>query len=138
MAGGVDGHGGGIVGLVELLNSHGEAIEYELLTIGKHIDQLGTRRLTWRDLKVVALGSPPNGALHRSVDPEAAAWTPATYLAAALVDYQALALWQNSKKGSPKPRPVPRPHDKPAGKKRNVADVATAALKAKKVADSAG
>lgn len=122
MAGGVDGHGGGIGGLVELLNSHGEAIEYELLTIGKHIDQLGSRKLTWRDLKVVVLGSPPGGALHRSVDPEGALWTPTSYLSAALVDEVGLLLWQNGSGKGPKPKQVIRPGQKPRQRRNLTAE----------------
>lgn len=44
---------GGIYGLLELLDEHQEAIEYELLVIGRHLDELGTRALTWRDLYVL-------------------------------------------------------------------------------------
>lgn len=132
MAGGVDGHGGGIVGLVRLLNEHGEAIEYELLTIGRHIDNLGTRRLTWRDLKVVALGSPPGGALHRSIDPLGAGWTADTYLLAAVADYEALSVWQRGGKKNNKPKPVWRPNVK-AEKKKSL--TAEALSRSKAVAD---
>jgi hypothetical protein len=111
MAGSIDGVRGGIIGLVQLLNEHGEAIEYELLTIGKHISDLGTKRLSWRDLKVVVTQSPPRGALHRSIDPKGWGWSADTYLLAALTDLSAAGNWQRAgNKNKPRPTPVPRPN----------------------------
>lgn len=126
MAGVLRDHGGGIRGLLRFLREHGEAIEYELLTLGLHIDYLGTRKLTWRDLKVVVLGSPPGGALHRSIDPKGALWQPDTYLLAGVVDFLAVQIWQQSKKGTRKPEPVWRPNVKP---KKQGRSLTAAALK---------
>lgn len=44
---------GGIAGLLDLVDEHQEAIEYELLLIGRHLDELGTPALSWRDLYVL-------------------------------------------------------------------------------------
>lgn len=45
---------GGIDGLLALIDEHEEAIEFELLNIGRHLDELGTPALSWRDLYVLA------------------------------------------------------------------------------------
>lgn len=108
---------GGIFGLLQLLRQYGEAVEYELLTVGLRLDQLGTKRLTWRDLKVVVACSPPGGALHRAIDPEAAQWDPSTYLIAQVVDLLNAGNWQRAgNKHLRHPDPVWRPHQ--AQKKR--------------------
>jgi hypothetical protein len=113
VAGVLRDHCGGILGLLRLLTEHGEAIEYELLTIGKHIDDLGTRRLSWRDLLVVVKQAPPQGALHRALDPEGWGWTVDSYLLAADVDYAAAAAWQRAgDKRKKRPDPILRPGQK--------------------------
>lgn len=53
MAEGLDREAGGIFGLLDLVDEHREAIEYELLLIGRHLDELGTPALSWRDLFVL-------------------------------------------------------------------------------------
>lgn len=47
------GEAGGIEGLLALIDEHEEAIEYELLAMGRHLDELGTAALSWRDLFVL-------------------------------------------------------------------------------------
>jgi hypothetical protein len=44
---------GGIFGLLDLVDEHREAIEFELIQIGRDLDQLGTPALSWRDLYVL-------------------------------------------------------------------------------------
>ena len=44
---------GGIFGLLDLVDEHREAIEYELLVIGRRLDELSTAALSWRDLFVL-------------------------------------------------------------------------------------
>lgn len=137
MAGGFHGDRGGIIGLVRLLEEHGEAIEYELLTVGKHIDDLGTRRLSWRDLKVVATQAPPKGALHRALDPEGWAWSSDTYLIAGLIDLGAVANWQRAgDKHRARPTPLPRPGEKAKKTKRK--SLTAAALAAREENQNAG
>lgn len=53
MAEGLHGQAGGIVGLLELIDEHQEAVEFELLLIGRHLDELGTPALSWRDFLVL-------------------------------------------------------------------------------------
>jgi hypothetical protein len=136
VAGGVDGHGGGIVGLVRLLNEHGEAIEYELLTIGRNLEHLGTRHLSWRDLKVVVNQAPPGGALHRSLDPKGWAWGADTYMLAGLVDLTAAANWQRAgDKHKKRPDPLPRPNEKKPKKKSLTQQVLEQRQKDREAAD---
>lgn len=53
MARRIVGRRGGILGLLNLVDEHQEAIEYELLIIGRHLSELGSPALTWRDLYVL-------------------------------------------------------------------------------------
>lgn len=53
MAEGLEGEAGGIYGLLDLVDEHQEAIEFELLVIGRHLDELGTAALSWRDMYVL-------------------------------------------------------------------------------------
>lgn len=65
MGRGVQGVAGGIGGLHRLLTEHGGAVERDLLCAGLRRDDLGTERLTWRDLLVFVRYSPPESALAR-------------------------------------------------------------------------
>lgn len=110
MAGGIRDHRGGIVGLAELIRSNGEAIEFELLTRGLHLDRLGTKHLTWRDLKVLVRHLPPGNALQRERHGDAAYWTIDTYLLALIGDALQGANWQRAgDKHATRPKPIPRP-----------------------------
>ncbi|WAB09125.1 tail assembly chaperone [Arthrobacter phage Eesa] len=104
---------GGICSLAGLLEDHGEAIEYDLLVMGRRLDDLGTELLTWRDLLVVVKQSGPSSALARALQPELAAWANGQVLAdllATAVDLLAGANWQRQgKKSAPKPKRVKRP-----------------------------
>ncbi|PRB14463.1 hypothetical protein [Microbacterium sp. MYb62] len=44
---------GGIFGLLDLVDEHQEAIEFELLVIGRRLAELSTAALSWRDLFVL-------------------------------------------------------------------------------------
>lgn len=63
---------GGIAGLVRLIRDHGEAVEYDLITIGLRLDWLGTEALSWRDLWVIVRQAPRDSAIRRAVDPKVA------------------------------------------------------------------
>lgn len=110
---------GGIFGLVAFLREHGEAVEYHLLTLGLRLDELGSGRLSWRDLWVVCSQAPPGSAIHRSVDPERAAWASGesnAWLLALVADALADGNWQRQgKPNARKPDPVPRPGEKKKG-----------------------
>ena len=109
MAGGVEHQPGGILGLLRLLTEHEEAVEYDLITLGLRLDDLGTQRLSWRDLWVIVRQSPRGSALARSIHGQRAAWAQETYLLADIFDVLAAANWQRGGGKGPKPKPFPRP-----------------------------
>lgn len=100
---------GGILGLLRLLTEHEEAVEYDLITLGLRMGDLGTRRLSWRDLWVIVRQSPRGSALARSIHGQRAAWTQETYLLADIFDVLAASNWQRGGGKGPKPKPFPRP-----------------------------
>lgn len=113
MGRGVGHLAGGIVGLYRFLTEHGEAVEFELLYLpGRpRLEDLGTRRLTWRDLLVLVKHAPSTSAIARAVHGEIAAWDANAFLLATVIDVLQLANWQRSgKKRGPKPKPVKRPN----------------------------
>lgn len=103
--------GGGIFGLVDLLDEHEAEIEYDLISHGLRLRQLGTEALTWRDLKIIIELQPPEkSALVRSQDPEGFAWGIAEHLLAIIADSSRARVWQEgSGKSHDKPKPIPRP-----------------------------
>lgn len=110
---------GGIVGLVEFLSEHGEAVEYQLITLGLRLEWLATDRLSWRDLWVIVTQAQPGSPIHRAVDPERAAWASGetnAWLMALVADLLADGNWQRQgKKNARRPDPVPRPGEKKKG-----------------------
>ena len=116
MAGGLRDHGGGIQGLVQLLDEHGEAIEFDLLAVGLRLDDLGTERLTWRDLLVVVRQSPLGSALDRSQHGEDSQWTLANQLGAIIADRLDILIWQNGGGKGDQPEPILRPGVTPRGR----------------------
>ena len=111
MAGGRGGLGGGIFGLVEVIDEHQEAVEYDLIAHGLRLRQLGTEALTWRDLKIIIELQPPEkSALARTKDPEEVAWGISEHLLAIIADTTRVRVWQEgSGKAKDKPKPIPRP-----------------------------
>ena len=116
MGRGVEHRVGGILGLCRLLDEYGEAIEYDLLTLGRRLDDLGTPSLSWRDLYVITRHLPPTSALRRAAGEGEEPWTTADYLLALAVDALNGANWQRAGKSSaPRPRPIPRPGETAKG-----------------------
>ena len=94
-----------------LIDEHQEAVEYELINRGLRLYQLGTKRLTWRDLLVITRHSPPGNAIDRAMDPDHM-WGLPEQLAASIVDLLRIANWMQTKDGSKgrnQPKPLPRP-----------------------------
>lgn len=117
MAGAGEGVVGGIQSLRELIADHPEAVEYDLIQLGLRLDDLGTERLTWRDLKVIVTRMPPHkSALQAEKRPDDSPWGLVEHLLAELVDVQHLALWAKTKDGSKnrnRPKPIERPGRRP-------------------------
>lgn len=113
MAGGVGNQRGGIASLCLLLEEHSEAIQYDLLVMGRRLEQLGTPALSWWDLLVIVKHSGPSSALARALQPDLAAWASgmvAADLLAVVADLLAAANWQRQgKKSAPKPKRIKRP-----------------------------
>lgn len=112
MAGRVEGDSGGIFGLLDLLEEHWEALDYDLLTLGLDIRRIGHPDLDWRRLRAVVTFLPSTSAFARSVNGPAAAWTVGDYLLAQAVDALHAANWQRAGGKGQRPKPVPRPTDK--------------------------
>lgn len=61
---------GGIAGLRVILAEHSGAVEYDLLRIGKNLDDLGTPGLSWRDLLVLVTYAQPDTAVFKALNPD--------------------------------------------------------------------
>ena len=116
MAEGLRGHGGGILGLVDLLEEHREALDYDLLTLGLDLNDVGSRHLDWRRLRAVVTYLPATSALGRSVHGDAASWSTTDYLLAAAADALAAGNWQRGGGKGRRPKPIPRPGDEDSTK----------------------
>lgn len=114
---------GGIAGLVSLIERDGEAIDYDLQSLGLSIADLFTGRLTLRRLRDLLAGMPIDGTAvwrkHRratpsgervAVEPPDDFWTPDRDLIAGLTDAVVRLTWAMAgRKGSAPPAPIPRP-----------------------------
>ncbi|WP_141717925.1 DUF5361 domain-containing protein [Nocardia altamirensis] len=112
MAAGVEHRPGGILGLLELCDQHGEAIEADLIRAGLRLRDVGSKRFTWRDFAVLVRESSSDSALLRAMHPERYRWGQVEHLLADLVDVANLLLWSKTKDGSHnrnRPAPYPRP-----------------------------
>lgn len=110
MAGSVGHPVGGILSLLELIDAHGEALEFDLIGLGLRLRDAGSRRFSWRDLWVVVRQSPTTSALARAVHGERVLWSAETHLLAHVADLLAAGNWQRAgRRNAQKPKPVPRP-----------------------------
>lgn len=109
MGRGVGRHRGGIASLVELLSEHGEAIEFDLLSMGLRLSDLGSRLLTWRDLRVIVGNLSRGSALSRAINGDGDHWGIAEHLLASIADTLSLLGWAAGLFRGPKPRPYQRP-----------------------------
>ncbi|WAC65185.1 hypothetical protein OVA14_07230 [Agrococcus sp. SL85] len=113
MEGGLAPLGGGILGLLDFVEQHEEAVEYDLLTRGFRLREFGNERHDWRDLWVLVrrLQVEPGTALRHAVHGEL--WPVTDQLLANIVDALNHANWQRvGKKNAPKPKRTPRPWEK--------------------------
>ena len=91
-------------------------IEYDLIGLGLRLRDLGTERLSWRDLRVILLHSPRTSAYMRARMCESALWGVSEHLLASAVDALRWLVWSKTKDGEKnrnRPKPVPRPGVKP-------------------------
>lgn len=66
----VQGVAGGIAGLRRFLSEHDGAVERDLFCVGRSLEDLGTSRLTWRQLLVFIEHAPAESAISRASNPE--------------------------------------------------------------------
>lgn len=92
-------------------------MEYDLIALGLRLDWLGSERLSWRDLWVIARQSPRGSAIARALDPDHT-WGLSEQLLAAIFDATRVGIWQRgASKRSDYPQPLERPGVKPPRKK---------------------
>lgn len=118
MAGGLRRITGGIRSLLGLIAQHREAIEYDLIGLGLRLDDLGSRRLSWRDLLVIVRRSPRDSALYREQFPDDAEWGLPEQLLAAIFDVLQAGNWQRGGGQGRRPEQLPRPGVTPTRKQR--------------------
>lgn len=108
---------GGIRGLSRVLTDHGEAVEYDLITLGLRLRWLGTERLTWRDLAVIVRNSPQHSALMAATSPDEAAFGPTEIMLAVIEHRLRVLAWQNGggKGKYPEMMPIPGSAQAPTG-----------------------
>ena len=112
-------YAGGIAGLARLIDNHGEALEYDLLTrTGHEIDDVG-RTLSWGALYAFVRNLGPDSALAREMYPEEARWATRTKTNAILADIYDAIMMQTmtmialrTGKQPKGPKWYPRPGDK--------------------------
>jgi hypothetical protein len=99
-----------ILWLLDLIDKHGEALNYDCISLGLRLRNVGSEDFTWGDLLAIVRQSPRSSALYRSTNPEEAAWGLQEHLLATIADYTAIGIWQRGQ-GSKKdrPKPIPRP-----------------------------
>lgn len=111
-------HAGGIRGLCQLVDEHGGALEYDLMTrAGMTLDDVPAR-VTWPALRSFVTHLGPDSALYAEQNPDGAAWWQPWGRAAILADiYDAIAAfatgYATANRGrGPKPKP-PKPYPRP-------------------------
>lgn len=99
-----------ILGLLNLVEKHEEAIAYDCITLGLRLRNVGTEDFTWGDLLAIVRQSPRSSALFRSQHPDEAVWGHQEQLLALIADTLAAANWQRAQgKKKDYPKPIPRP-----------------------------
>jgi len=102
----------GIIGLFEFVAEHEEAIEYDLISLGLRLRQIGQEDFTLRDLLTIIKQSPRESAIVRATQPDSHMWSHTDFILALLYDKQAEHNWMISKdgaRGHKRPKPLPRP-----------------------------
>lgn len=103
---------GGILSLDALIEEHSEAIEYDLITHGLRLRQLGEQSLSWVDLKAIVKFLPPESALMRTLQPDAHKWQLDQFLLAEMTDCLRWLVWSktdDAKNGRNRPEQITRP-----------------------------
>lgn len=101
-------HGGGITGLIDLIDGHGAALEYDLIKLGLRLRDCPSEHFDWRDLLVIVRHSNDRSALWQSQNPKYTGWTLTDRLLAIIANALRWLVWAKTKDGSKnRNRPVP-------------------------------
>ena len=98
--------------LIDLIDEHGPAIEYDLMRCGSRLRDFPDNGVSWRDLLIIVTQAQPDSAVWRSMNPDWQ-WGTTEMLVAAAVDeiryghYMLLRRWGD--KTVRPPKPIPRP-----------------------------
>jgi len=99
VAGKLKGHTGGIRRLLELIQQHGSALEYDLIRDGLRLRDCPSAEFTWRDLHVYVKHLPPDSATVQAVDEKFGGWTRGDRLLAIIANMLRLLWWAKTKDG---------------------------------------
>ena len=108
------GDAGGIASLAEIIEEHGKALNYDLMTSTRWTLADVGGELPWSALSAFVAYLPPGSALARSTGDDAT-WTRDQMLLALICDELAVANWltvcrgQKKSKWPKRPKPIPRP-----------------------------
>lgn len=104
---------GGIKGLLQFLQEHGEAVNADLLDRGYTVRDIGSR-LGWGDLRSLITYARHDSAIYRSLHPKSWWYTPELSRLDRIEYLLAAANWQRGGGKGEKPKPPVPPQDKPA------------------------
>lgn len=106
-----------MIALVDFVDEHRGAVEYDLISLGLRWRDFPNPEFTWRDLLVIVQQAPPTSAVYRAVAGEEWRWGLQEQLLAAAVDALNGANWQRGQgKEQDRPKPIPRPGVEPDAK----------------------
>lgn len=104
---------GGIAGLIDIIDNHGDALEADLIDRNLRLRNLGTTDFNWRDLLIIVRYLRADSHLISEMFPKrakAAMWDLKAQLLAYLVDIGNLWVWMHTDDGrSDPPRNPPDP-----------------------------
>lgn len=83
-----------------------------MIALGLRWRDVGSKRLSWRDLQSIVRAAQPGSAIHRVLSPEGAGWSHSDYMCADLIDTVAGLTWVTQRAHGSKakrPKPYPRP-----------------------------
>lgn len=100
--------GGGIWGLCDFLDKEGveSALTFDLMMIGRSIHDVGSPRLSWKELAAFIRHAPDKSELRRLSDKMAPYRTVEVQMIALATDVLAGANWQRGGGKGPRPKPI--------------------------------
>ena len=104
------GTGGGILGLCRLIREHEDAARFDLLKVGRSLDDLFAGRLGWPDLRAVVRNAEAGSLLRIAVFGDEGRYSRTDYLLVALLNTLRSMSWQiGGDEKAPKPKPIRLP-----------------------------